>query len=198
MLPSVRRRWQTSRAFQPQGGQWDVDPPGLLALQKSSAHWDELSYPTKGQPTNANQVSSADVFQSHTAVSKAVGKLSSSQPVERYWLPHRRDLCQMVACPLCGGGSHEAGPWIPTALVRCGRAAVNPQGGKSHFCLQQSRVLGWVLDCHPLSQPQRSLGIWSFKNYCKRSKALGKAGLSGVFSKLFSLQPLQPLRTQGA
>lgn len=41
------------------------------------------------------------------------------------------------------------------------------------------------LTCHTLSQPQLYSSIWSLRNYCKRSKALRKAGLRG-FSQVIS------------
>lgn len=56
---------------------------------------------------------------------------------------------------------------------------------KKPLLLTAKQSPGWVPSCHPLSQPQLSSGIWSLRNYCKRSKALGKAGLRVFFQVIF-------------
>jgi len=75
---------------------------------------------------------------------------------------------------------------FPQRLFGVGELLQIPPGGKGHFYSQQSRVPGRVLSCHPLSQSQLSLGIWSLRNYCKTSEALGKTGLRGFFQVIFS------------
>lgn len=43
------------------------------------------------------------------------------------------------------------------------------------------------LTCHTLPQPQLHSSIWSLGNYCKRSKALRKAGLRGFLRGFFQV-----------
>lgn len=67
-----------------------------------------------------------------------------------------------------------------------GRGAANLIREKWQFYSQQSRDPKMGLTCHTLSQPQLYSSIWSLRNYCKRSKALGKAGLRGFFHVISS------------
>lgn len=64
-----------------------------------------------------------------------------------------------------------------------GTAAANLIREKCQFYSQQSRHPGMG---HTLSQPQLYSSIWSLRNYCKRSKALRKAGLRGFFQVISS------------
>lgn len=127
-----------------------------------------------------------------------MGELSGSQPVRCHWLSHRRGLCQLVACPQCSGGSHEAGLCVPTVLLWQGRAAANPPGGKGRFAhgKAESWEGSWAATrCH---SPR---GPWAFHLLgitARGAKPLERQDWKGFFSRLFSLKPFSSLRTQGA
>lgn len=158
----------------PQGGQWLVGPPELLALQKSPAGWDKLSCPAecrmRHQPHQMSVLWSVRLWVSSRAASwckatsvPATGICASQWPVTgRRWLPQSTAM-------------HSLSPCLG------GTAAANLIREKRQFYSQQSRDPGMGLTCHPLSQPQLNSATWSLRNYCKRSKALRKAGVRGVF-----------------
>lgn len=69
-------------------------------------------------------------------------------------------------------------------FIWCQRAAVDPTDGKDPSCTQQNKILRLGPEVPPIAivpEVLSHLGIWPLENYSKRSKAIGKAGLTGVF-----------------
>lgn len=61
---------------------------------------------------------------------------------------------------------------------------MDPTGGKDPSCTQQNKILRLGPEVPPTAivpEVLTHLGIWPLENYSKRSKAIGKAGLTGVF-----------------
>lgn len=113
LLPGV---WQTPTALHPQGGQGVVGPPELLALQKSSGGWHELSCPAECRMSHKPYQTSVQWSARLWVSSQAVRLVKGHQ------LPHHKDLCHLS--PGCWWLSQS------TAMHSCstclgGRAAAN-------------------------------------------------------------------------